>query len=61
MTDSRNERSRNAILRLGARFDGVLRGARIAFDGVVRHTAAYSILDAEWPAVMAGLQAKLRP
>ena len=59
VTDSRNERSRSAILRLGAQFDGVLRAGRVAFDGVIRHTAAYSILEAEWPAVKAGLWAKL--
>jgi RimJ/RimL family protein N-acetyltransferase len=59
MTDSRNVQSRNAILRLGAQFDGILRGARVAFDGGVRHTAAYSILEAEWPEVKAGLRAKL--
>ena len=59
VTDSRNMRSRNAILRLGAQFDGILRAARVAFDGAVRHTAAYSILEAEWPAVKAGLRAKL--
>jgi RimJ/RimL family protein N-acetyltransferase len=59
MTDSRNVRSRIAILRLGARFDGVVRAARVAVDGVIRDTAAYSILENEWPAVKAGLQARL--
>jgi RimJ/RimL family protein N-acetyltransferase len=59
MTDSRNTRSRDAILRLGAQFDGVIRAARVAFDGGIRHTATYSILEAEWPAVKAGLRAKL--
>jgi RimJ/RimL family protein N-acetyltransferase len=59
MTDSRNMRSRDAILRLGARFDGVLRGARVAVDGIIRHTAAYSILESEWPDVKAGLEARL--
>jgi RimJ/RimL family protein N-acetyltransferase len=59
MTDSRNMRSRAAILRLGAQFDGIIRAARIAFDGVIRDTAAYSILDREWPATKAGLQARL--
>jgi len=59
VTDARNERSRNAILRLGAKFDGVIRAARVAFDGGIRDTAAYSILESEWPAVKAGLQAKL--
>ena len=59
MTDARNQRSRNAILRLGARFDGVLRAARPASDGAIRDTAAFSILEAEWPAVRANLQARL--
>jgi len=59
MTDSRNVRSRNAILRLGARFDGVVRAARVAVDGVIRDTAAYSILESEWPGVKAGLRARL--
>jgi len=60
MTDARNMRSRNAIRRLGAKFDGVLRAARVAVDGVIRDTAAFSIVEAEWPEVKAGLQAKLR-
>ena len=60
MTDARNMRSRNAILRLGAKFDGVIRAARVAFDGLIRDTAAFSIVEAEWPAVKAGLESKLR-
>ncbi len=60
MTDARNMRSRNAILRIGAKFDGVIRAARVAFDGLIRDTAAFSIVEAEWPAVKAGLQARLR-
>jgi RimJ/RimL family protein N-acetyltransferase len=59
MTDARNDRSRNAIVRLGARFDGVLRAARPASDGAIRDTAAFSILDSEWPAIRAKLQARL--
>ncbi|HUM17649.1 MAG TPA: GNAT family protein [Candidatus Nitrosotalea sp.] len=59
MTDARNERSRNAILRLGARFDGVLRAARPASDGTIRDTAAFSILESEWPPIRAKLQARL--
>ena len=59
MTDARNQRSRDAILRLGARFDGVLRAARPASDGAIRDTAAFSILEAEWPAVRANLEARL--
>jgi len=60
MTDARNQRSRNAIMRLGARFDGVLRAARPASDGTIRDTAAFSILEAEWPAVRAHLEARLK-
>ncbi len=58
-TDSRNVQSREAILRLGARFDGVLRAAREGADGEIRHTAAYSILEAEWPEVKARLERRL--
>jgi RimJ/RimL family protein N-acetyltransferase len=59
MTDARNERSRRAILRLGARFDGVLRAARPASDGGIRGTAAFSILENEWPVVKTQLQSRL--
>ena len=59
MTDARNQRSREAILRLGARFDGVLRAARPASDGAIRDTAAFSILDEEWPAIRVKLEARL--
>ncbi|MCI0547689.1 MAG: GNAT family N-acetyltransferase [Candidatus Rokubacteria bacterium] len=58
-TDERNARSRAAISRLGARFDGVLRAARPASDGGIRDTAVYSILEGEWPAVKATLGARL--
>ena len=60
LTDARNMRSRNAILRLGAKLDGVIRAARVSVDGVIRDDAAFSIVEAEWPQVKAGLQAKLR-
>ena len=59
-TDARNERSRAAILRLGARFDGILRAHKIAADGVVRDSAFYSMLRAEWPAAKAKLEERLR-
>jgi len=58
-TDARNERSRRAILRLGARFDGVLRAQRAGFDGVVRDSAYYSMLGSEWPEAKEGLLARL--
>ena len=59
MTDARNERSRLAILRVGARFDGVIRAQRMAFDGTIRDTAAFSILESEWPTVKRQLQSRL--
>jgi RimJ/RimL family protein N-acetyltransferase len=59
VTDARNERCRAAILRLGARFDGVLRAARPAADGTIRDTAAYSIVAAEWPSVATRLRERL--
>ena len=58
-TDARNARSRAAIERIGARFDGVLRCARPASDGGIRDTAAFSLLEAEWPAAKAKLLARL--
>ncbi len=54
-TDARNERSRRAIERLGARFEGILRSHMPAADGVVRDTAMFSIVRAEWPSVKARL------
>jgi RimJ/RimL family protein N-acetyltransferase len=58
-TDSRNERSRAAILRLGARLDGVLRAHRPAADGTVRDTAFYSMLASEWPEARRELERRL--
>ena len=59
-TDSRNERSRNAIERLGAQLDGVIRGDRVATDGAIRDSAVFSILDSEWHSVKDQLSALLR-
>lgn len=58
-TDRRNVRSRAAIERIGATLDGVVRANRIARDGTVRDTAAYSIVESEWPAAEAALRARL--
>lgn len=58
-THERNTQSRNAIERLGAKLDGILRNHRIMPDGSLRNTASYSIVDAEWPAVKAMLEARL--
>ncbi|MFJ3491245.1 GNAT family N-acetyltransferase [Leifsonia aquatica] len=57
--DVLNERSRAAILRLGAQFEGVLRHTQPRADGTWRDTAVYSVLREEWPAVRAGLDERL--
>jgi RimJ/RimL family protein N-acetyltransferase len=58
-TDARNTRSRNALERIGAKFEGVLRAHRIAPDGIPRDSYRFSILDSEWPEVKKQLIAKL--
>jgi N-acetyltransferase len=54
-TDARNDRSRNAIARIGATFEGVLRHWQPSLvpgeEGLLRDSALYSILDREWPKV----------
>ena len=59
-TDARNQRSRRAIERLGARFDGILRATRNAYDSGIRDSAYYSMLDSEWPEARAALERRLR-
>ncbi|MGH2884111.1 MAG: GNAT family N-acetyltransferase [Solirubrobacteraceae bacterium] len=59
--DARNDRSRSAVERLGAKFEGVRRAERLGADGKVRDSAFYSILAAEWPAVKNGLISRLAP
>jgi RimJ/RimL family protein N-acetyltransferase len=54
-----NHASRQAIARLGAKQDGVLRQHMIMPDGSLRDTAVFSILDSEWSAVRRNLTAKL--
>ena len=59
LTDLRNRRSQAAIAKLGATREGVLRQHKITWTGHVRDTVCYSILDREWPAVKAGLEARM--
>jgi RimJ/RimL family protein N-acetyltransferase len=58
-TDARNERSRAAILALGARFEGVFRKHMRMPDGRIRDSAWYAITDDDWPAVRTRLEARL--
>jgi RimJ/RimL family protein N-acetyltransferase len=59
-TNSLNTTSRNAILRIGAREEGVFRNHMINDDGSIRHTVYYSIIDSEWPDLKRLLKEKLR-
>jgi RimJ/RimL family protein N-acetyltransferase len=59
-TDVLNEKSRAAIIRLGAVEEGVLRRHTLTHTGRFRDTVYYSILDHEWPTVRARLEARLR-
>lgn len=54
-----NHQSREAIARLGAKQDGVLRSHQRSLDGVLRDTVVFSILQHEWPAVRNGLEYRL--
>jgi RimJ/RimL family protein N-acetyltransferase len=58
-TDERNQRSRAAIERLGAVFEGIRRAHMPGVDGTVRSSAFYSIVAAEWPAVKERLLSRL--
>jgi N-acetyltransferase len=54
-TDAQNERSRRALARIGARYEGILRGHRLGTDGRPRDSARFAITAADWPAVRAHL------
>jgi RimJ/RimL family protein N-acetyltransferase len=49
-TDARNQRSRAALERIGAQFEGILRAHRMAADYTPRDSVRYSIVRSEWPA-----------
>lgn len=58
-TDALNQKSRNAILRIGAKEEGTLRRHLITWTGRVRDTVYFSILDSEWPEVKRKLEGYL--
>jgi RimJ/RimL family protein N-acetyltransferase len=58
-TDSRNEASRNALLGIGAQFEGIFRNHMVMPEGPMRHSAWYSVIDEEWPGVRERLEASL--
>jgi len=60
-TDEINEKSRAAILRLGAKQEGIIRHERIMPDGRKRNSVRFSIIDDEWPSVRQALEKRLFP
>jgi len=58
-TNVLNERSRNAMLRIGCVEEGVLRNLGISDAGVPRDTVYYSVIDREWPVVKARLESMM--
>jgi RimJ/RimL family protein N-acetyltransferase len=59
ITDVLNQQSRDAILRLGATQEGILRNHMLMPNGRIRDSVCFSIIAAEWPEVKAGLTARL--
>lgn len=60
ITDFYNEQSRNAILRLGAKQDGIFRNHLIVDSGRIRDSVIFSIIDSDWPEVRENLKQKMR-
>ncbi len=58
-TDSLNQRSRAALLRIGAKEEGTLRNHMVTWSGRIRHSVYFSVIDSEWPAVKVELESKL--
>jgi len=58
-THQQNQKSRHAIARLGATFEGVIRNQRVLADGSLRNTAQFSITDDDWPSVKQRLEQKM--
>jgi len=59
-TDALNQKSRNAILRIGAKEEGTLRKHVVTWTGRIRDSVYFSILDTEWPEVKARLETRIR-
>jgi len=59
-TDSNNLRSRAAIEKLGAKFEGTLRNHMFLHDGRVRHSVYFSMIPEEWPAAKDALEARIK-
>jgi len=58
-TDSFNEKSRRALLGIGAKEEGTLRNHMVVWDGRLRHSVYYSVIESEWPELKALLRPRL--
>ena len=58
-TDALNTQSRNAILRIGAKEEGIMRHHMVTWSGRLRDTVYFSVIAPEWPDVKAALEAKI--
>lgn len=58
-THEKNEKSRDAITRLGAQFEGIAKKDRRLDDGSYRNTAKFSIIDEYWPRIKKQLEKQL--
>ena len=58
-TDSLNQRSRNALLRIGPKQEGIFRNHMVTHSGRFRHSVYFSIIDSAWPAIKVDLEARL--
>jgi RimJ/RimL family protein N-acetyltransferase len=59
-TDARNENSRRAIARIGAKYEGVMRKHMLTRGAVCRDSAYFAIVDDDWPEVKSRLEGMLR-
>ena len=59
ITDVLNTKSRQAILRLGAKEEGILRNHMIMRDGRIRDSVLYSVIHSDWPLIKANLEARI--
>jgi RimJ/RimL family protein N-acetyltransferase len=59
-TDSLNTQSRNAILRLGAKEEGIFRNHMVTWSGRIRHSVYFSVIASEWPQVKTALEARIK-
>jgi len=59
-TDALNSKSRNAISRIGAKEEGILRSHMVTWSGRLRDTVYFSVIAPEWPEVKASLEARMK-